>query len=492
VPGVTVTTEVIPGPSADLRAPGSTYFVVGITERGPTDKAVKIRSLSDYEYNFGPRVSYGALHDDLRTFFAEGGGRAYVARIVGAAATKATRTLQDRDATPDPTLRIDAVDVGVWGATITVEVQNGTDANTYKLIVKYASGAVSETETYDNLATPAAGVTALAKSRWVRAVDLSSPTAPPNNNPVVLAASALTGGADDRAAIVAADYKTYADNRFTKDLGPGAIAVPGQVSSAVGAGLRDHSKDRNRIALLAVASGASIADAKVAATALAGTTGSEHAGIFYPWVTIPATVDTTRDISPEGFVAAMRARAHELEGPWRAPAGGIAEARFVLGLQKELTRTEGDDLDLAKVNAIRKIAGSPRTYGWRSLSNDLDNWALLTGREVLNVLVHQAEEMLEDYVFRSIDGKGHLFKEVEGELLGLAEPMRAKGGLYERRDPETGDLIDPGYKVDTSAAVNTPASIAAGEVKATLAVRVSPTGTLIKVTIAKAAVTAQL
>ena len=88
-PGLVVQTSARSGPAGVVLAPSGNYFVLGITERGPVDKPVKINSLSDYRRVFGERVTYGAVYDDVQVFFESGGAQAFVQRVVGAAATVA-------------------------------------------------------------------------------------------------------------------------------------------------------------------------------------------------------------------------------------------------------------------------------------------------------------------------------------------------------------------------------------------------------------------
>lgn len=482
MPGVIVRTATRSGPVNALVPESGRYFVAGLTTRGRTDKAVRVRSLAEYEVELGGRPAFGFVYDDLRTYFEEGGTEAYVARVVGPAATLGTLSLVDGSAAP--TVAIDALGAGAWSTGVTVEVAAGTLAGR-KLIVRLGE----DRETFDNLETPAAFVDAVASSRYVRARDLGSATAAPGNLPAILAATALSAGSDDRAAITATTV-TNALARFGPELGAGVVATPGYPSSSTAAALKAHAKAHRRLFLTSVAPGASVSDAKAAATALLAPDG-EYGGLVYPHVRIPLTGGSTKLVSPEGYAAAMRARAHREVGPWRAPAGEVAVARFVLAPEVELTRAQGEELDEAHVSAIRTIAGSTRLYGWRSLSTDLSNYALLIGRDVLNTLAVEAELRLEPYVFRTIDGKGQLYAEVEAELIGLVDPMRAAGGLYERT-AEDGSQLDPGYSVDTGPTVNTEAVINANKVAAVLAVRVSPVGALIDLTIVKAGLTASV
>lgn len=484
MPGVITTTGTRPGPTELGVAPASTYFVAGLTERGSTTEPILVRSLGEYVAKCGARVTYGALYDDLEAFFTEGGQRAYVARVVGPAAAEGTLTLQDRAGVPLNTLRIDAVDEGAWSSQVSVEVRDGNVADTFTLVIRHNGDVV---ETFSNLASPAAAAAALAASGYVRATDLGSATAAPANNPAVMAATALSAGTDDRAAVTASTVTTALD-RFNSDLGAGAVATPGYDAGTVAAAVVAHARARNRLALLAPASGQSPAGVTTTANGLRTTTGAEHAALLYPWVQVANGAGGVRTISPEGFVAGLRARAHVSDGPWRAPAGAIGQARHVVGLERELTRSEADALNDDAVSAIRRVAGTIRLYGWRSLSTDVVNYRLLTSRDVLNYVADLGADALEPFVFDTIDASGHLFNRAEGALRGILEPMRTAGGLYERIAAD-GTVIDPGYRIDTGPSVNTADSLAAGELRANIAVRVSPSAELIRLTITKVSLT---
>lgn len=488
---VDVLSDIIPGPAARSKAPGSTYFVTGQTERGPIDEAIKVQSLADYEYHFGSRVSFGFLRDDLEAFFQEGGAKAYVGRVVGATPVVSTLTLEDRAGAPLDTVRIDAKDPGVWGDDLTVTVADGTDANTVKITISGTPDGVDEV--FDNLATPAAIETTLtAESRWVDAEDLGSATAAPNNRPAVSAAAPLADGDDDRGTVVSADYSDAADTLFGKELGAGAVAVPGLASSAVGTALIAHAKANDRIAILTPAVAQSPTQAVAAGAALAAVSGIESSEMMYPWVIAPDGAGGVRTIPPTGYTAAKRAIAHETIGPEKAHAGAISQARFILGVERELTRAENDTLDAGRVNAIRTIAGGVRIQGARSLSPDLANWRFITYRDVMNDIEVECETALLAYEFRLIDGRNQAFSDLAGELIGIAGRYASRDALFPKRNLDTGEEIDPGYAADTGPGVNTPATIEAGEIHGKLAVRPSPTGALVVVTVSKAAFTATL
>lgn len=483
MPGVVVTTATKAGPAGQTQAPSGQAFFVGLMERGSATDAVLVRGMADVERSLGGRPTFGALYDQLKVYFEEGGRQAYVARVVGTGATLGTLTLQDRNTTPASTLKVDAANPGEWSSRLKVEVQNGNAANTFRLIVTLDGDVV---EDVNNIATPADAVVKFTSSPYIKVTNLGSASAAPNNNPAVLTATALSAGSDQRGSVSVTDY-IAALSRFKQSFGDGAVAIPGQTGSQIFTGLINHCKDNRRVAILADVQSASISDLKSSAASI----NSEYAGLFAPWVVVSDGGFGTRTISPEGFVMACRARAHAQIGPWRAPGGQMGKANTLLNLAADYTTAQGNDLDSAKVSAIRKVANSIRLYGWRSLSFDEQNYALLKDRDLLNRLVVEAENRLEAYVFESIDGRGQLLSAVNAELVGMVDPIRAAGGLYEKYDDEN-NLIDPGYRVETGQELNDAFTSANNEIRARLSVRISPTASLITLSIVKAAVTAGL
>jgi hypothetical protein len=483
MPGVNVLTQTRSGPAPATGPTSSRYMVAGLAERGSTTGPILLRSMADYDRLLGARVAYGYLYDDLKTFFEEGGAEALVARVVGAAATAGTLTLSDRAGVPLPTLKLDAASPGAWSSRLKVQVAAGTVAGSYKIVVSYDDLPVHE---WDNLVTPADAVVAATGSTWVKVTDLGSLTAAPQNQPAVQAATPLSAGADDRAAVVAANVSAALD-RIGEEWGAGAVACPGYTASQVGAAMLTHAKTFNRVALIGTAKTDTVAQAKTAAAALVNANNGEYGAVIYPWVLVPDGVQT-RAIPPEGYAAACRARAHRQIGPWKAPAGEIAVAKYVSGPYVALSRAQGDDLNGANVSAIRTIQGTTRLYGWRSLSTDRANYSLLLSRDVINYLAGEAARLLEPYVFATIDGRGQLLGRVKSTIIGLVDPIRAAGGLFERFDENTGERVDPGYSVDVSN--NSVEQFDQSKISAVLAVRVSPVGELIELTIVKAGLSA--
>lgn len=478
MPGVVVTTAVRTGPSTTNVAASSTYFLVGTAERGPTNAARLINSAAEFETWYGGYNASYTLQQQVKTYFEEGGARCYVARVVGGSVTSGTLTLQGTGSVN--ALRLDATNPGAWSADVSAEVVvNGSFFSVriyFKGAAVYSTGDVSTASAAADKINSAAAV-----APYVTATVLSGSLALLAR--VVTPLSTGTNG----TAPTAANYVTGLD-LFGYDLGAGAVAIPGQTGSTIFDGLRTHAVANNRIALCAFAAGASTTDATSGAALYATTTGAEYMGFYYPYVNVPGDGGVTLTISPESYVAAKRAVAHNSIGPWQAGAGVISTAKWVTGLAAAINKTAGDTLDAGRVNAIRIIQGSVRVYGARSASSNEDNWRYITLRDTINNIVVESERRLEDLVLTTIDGRRSIFGKAEARLVALLEPMRKAGGLYEAYDAN-GNMIDPGYSVKVTDANNPVAQLASGLVKVNVGVRVSSVGDQIQVTVTKSNLT---
>lgn len=485
-PGVVVTTATRSGPTGTPRAQSGQYFVIGLAERGPVDVPVKVNSLADYRSIFGDRVSYGSLYDDLALYFESGGTQAWVLRVVGAAATTGSLNLMDGQTVPAATLKVDAAAAGAYSSRITVSVEEGANGPDSRKVSVFYDGVL--VESYNNLTTVADIVAKFATSRWVRMTDQGSTGVGAEALPAVAAATTLSAGTDDRAAVNAARLEAQLP-LFAIGLGDGAVAAPGY-GSAMHAALIAHGAANRRIAVLSAPKGSSRDDYASLALGLGATADSDDAGLFGPWLVVSDGAGGTRLISPEGYVAAARSRRHEVQGPWAPAAGELSVSPSVIALETEWSDADHEILDAARVSPIRTIANRIRLYGWRSLSSDETDYASLTVRDTLNRLVTECESRIEPYVFNTIDGRGQLFAEIRGILIGILEPIRAAGGIYEAVDPVTLDIADPGYSVEVSRANNPESSLSANVVHAQVAVRLAPNASLIQLTIIKVGIAA--
>lgn len=503
MPGVSVTTSVRVGPSGANVTPSSTFFVAGSAERGPVDTARLIVGLNQFESIYGDYKSSYTLWDYVKTYFEEGGTRCYVSRAIGSGSATASVAVVDGD--PETSFTLTAKNPGEWANTA-----GGVEG--LKAVVSASGGAVSIDVYFKGEVVFSAGPfedetlpdgnTKYIKEFIVEAIngaptlsELMTATVGAGILPPEADTYDLTGGADG-SAVADGDIVDCLDF-FDYDMGAGAVAAPGWAGSTIWDALRDHAIANRRIALCGFDIGTSKATAISDASAYWGSTAAlreqgSYLAFYWPTVKVPDGFGSVRDQSPEAFVAAARARAHQNTGSWRAGAGEISAARYVTGLYEQVTRAAGDELDENRVNALRVINGSVRVYGARSISSDEVNWRFITYRDTLNYVTAQAEATLEPLVFRPIDGRGNLFGEIEARLTAIMEPIRVAGGVYPGYNPDTGLPVDPGYSVDVSSVNNPTNSLAAGVVSASVGVRVSPIADKYNITIVKSTLTASV
>lgn len=494
MPGVDITVGAVSGSTSPGRNPAGTYFTVGQAERGPTDEAVTLTSFSEFARTFGGPTAYSSLYDSVRTFFEEGGARAIVRRVVGPAAAAGTLStpLQDKASTPTNTLGVAAVSPGSWSSRVSVLALDGQTADTFRLQVLVDGKII---EDYNGLKSPADAVAVVNESvrasAYVRLTDLGSTSTAPSDNPKALSTPVtLSAGTDDRASVDVDDYVAALDS-FPAGMGDGAVAIPG-LGSAIHDALIEHANAYNRVALLSSERGVAVGTLLSQAAAL----DAPRAGLFAPWIQIPDAAGVgSKVISPEPYVAAARARAINQTGPWRAAAGDVSKANWVLAPDEVYPLADSNALDEGKVNAIVTRAGSVRNYGWRSLAADQVAWQYLSSADLVNRVVVLAQARLEPYVFAPIDDRGHLLSAIAATLEGIVKPIKDADGLFPFTTEDasgTVSEVDPGYKVVVDASLNPRASLAANIIYAHLGLRPAPTAAMIYLTVTKAGVTAPL
>lgn len=483
MPGVVVTTAVRTGPALVGVNPAATFFVAGQTGRGPSDRAVQVVSLGDYESKFGGAVSYGYVHETIKTFFEEGGSVAYVSRVVGASASTGFLTL--KDSSNEDVLTLRAAGPGLWSASLSATVEDTGGGVIVRIFLN--DDLVFRVNESGSSAQIAARINASPlAARYVTAEVDDNGT----GVPAALADTDFSSGNDDRSSIVDVDYVNALSN-FTDNLGAGAVSIPGKNGDTIWNGLREHANANHRMALASFAEDATDTFAKTKAIDLSYADNSEHFAFFYPWVTVRSASGINIAIPPEGYVAAKRSLAFNTVGPWQTYAGLISEAKFVNGTNITVDKVMGDSLDESRVNALRVINGRVRIYGARTTSWDEDNWRFINSQEMVNYVVVQAQAVLEDLVFSVIDGRQAIFSRVRSRLVGLLEPIRVAGGFYEAFD-EFGERVDFGYTVTVDSSINPVTQLAEGLIRAKVGMRVSSVGDKIEVEVTKSNLTASV
>ena len=492
MPGVVVNTGVRVGGTGVEVAPSSTFFVVGTAFRGRTATPFAIRSMADFENEFGGYDSNCTLHQHLETFFEEGGVRAIVQRLVGPAAAAGSNTFLDVD--EDVCMTVTAANPGSWSSSIDVEIVNA--GSTFSLAVKVDGVTVVSSS---SLASTAAAIALINNT----APHLVVATAGASSLMLDTQTETLSAGDDDidNGAFTNDDFVEALDN-FGDDLGTGAVAIPEKYGSTIWGGLRDHAEATKRIAICGFDEADSADDAITSAGGYAGTTAGEksaasHVAFYWPMVSAPDGNGGTRTLSPESYVAAVRAKnIIANRGPWKPAAGISSAARFIVGLVSDGSATKvnksvGNVLDEGRVNAIRIIDGQIRIYGARSVSADENNWRYITYRDTVNQVATTCERALEQYVFSPIDSRKNLFGAISSSITSILDTVKDNGGLYPMVDA-FGSQVDRGYSIEVSDALNPITELAQGRIVARVGVRVAGVADLITLTITKSSLTAAL
>lgn len=260
---------------------------------------------------------------------------------------------------------------------------------------------------------------------------------------------------------------------FSQDLGPGQVSAPGNLTGADQIALSDHAVTHNRIAIWDLPDTNVEADLMTAAEPLGITTAQRRiTGAFAPWVDIPpaAAGSGNRRVPPSGLVAGRISRNDALgESPNEPSAGILGESVYAVGVSQVFDDDGRRTLNENGVDIIKSVNGLVKVYGYRTLADPVtdENWITLSNSRLFMAIQAECDATGERFVFRQIDGQGKTISEFGGALTGVLLPYWQQGSLY-------GLSAGEAFRVDVSANVNTPETIANGEINAKLYLRTSP------------------
>ena len=352
----------------------STGALIGASNRGPTSPTL-VESYADFQRLFGDVSSTATeLPFHAYSFFANGGGRLYCARVAGAGAAVATRTLTDRAGTPVATLVVNAANAGLWGNDVFVDITDtpgsGAPATAFDLTV-YAGGSTSAyvVERFTNLnMTPTSDRYALSvvnsTTTGSRYVALAQPTTPsatvaPGNLPSVQAGRQLTNGTDGSAP-VDGDFSTVLA-KFDTVQEPLNMGLPGASTGQQNLALA-YAQNRGDVFVVCELPTSTTQTSAAAITAAGALTPTSYGAVYWPNLVVnnPASTSpgATRVQTPTGAVLGNIALTDATRGIQKAPAGVGARLAGALAPQVILTSADLDALNVAQVNAIRQLPGA--------------------------------------------------------------------------------------------------------------------------------------
>lgn len=427
-PGVVVTSRADAPPRSAPTDVGMA-FMVGTTEKGADVK--EVRSLAQYEAEFGVRAGFTDAYDAAETFFREGGAKLTVARLAAGA--------------------------GLFAAP--ADVPEGT--------VGEVLSWVGEDPDRANAAIAAEQGTDSPRTTLLEQLN------------------ATAGNGGGVSTFAAATTLDDALDRFVRSMGPGQVFFPGADGQDAGAyaSLLAHAAATNRVALLDAAPDEDAAGLVAAAEALR--TGNpdtaRYGALFAPAAVIPGlTSADTRTVPFSAVAAGIMARNDAAFTPNVASAGVNGQARTVIDFTAVFTDAEREDLNDAGVDVAKMVYGAPRLYGYRTLADLESGWGLLSNARLNMEIVARAEEVGERYLFTQIDGRRVTISAFGSDLTGMLVPYYDAGALF-------GDTVSQAFYVDVGAQVNTLETIAAGDLRAVIGLRMSPFAEWVLIEIVKVA-----
>jgi phage tail sheath protein FI len=266
--------------------------------------------------------------------------------------------------------------------------------------------------------------------------------------------------------LTAAEWTAALDKFTTAEFGPGQVTIPGVATAAAHDALISHQAATGRAVFLDGDDTPTAAELLALATAQAADAGAKVGSIFAPWVPYDST---DRLVPASVLAAALAARGdarvgHTNHAPAGTHSGGAGVLRRANKILTTFSDADWDDLADAGVNLFVNTPQGPALYGWNALTTDPQFAQLNHGRMVMKITA-EVDDVVRGFLFRQIDGQGHLYAEVEGALRGYLDPLYRAGALF-------GAEASDAYDVEV-AEVNTEADAAAGILRAAIAVRFS-------------------
>ena len=147
----------------------------------------------------------------------------------------------------------------------------------------------------------------------------------------------------------------------------------------------------------------------------------DHAGLYWPPLTITAGPGLTKSIDPSGSIAGLMSRIDSSRGVWKAPAGLEADVRGIRGVSVLMSDPENGLLNPQAINAVRSFPNGVVSWGARTMDG-FDN----SGNDDYKyVPVRRFALFLEESLFRGL--KFAVFEPNDEQLWGQ---IRLEAGAF--------------------------------------------------------------
>lgn len=277
--------------------------------------------------------------------------------------------------------------------------------------------------------------------------------------------------------------------KFDKALGPGQVSLPGLFTTTAHTALLDHAALTNRVAILDGNPTGTAAQQQTLATALKALANARYGGLWAPAAIVPGVAGgTVRQVPFSAIQAGLIGRSDAIYTANVPAAGSNGVSNFATDLAVRYTDAEYASLNQGGVNCAKLVYGVVQSYGYRTVvdpTGPANAWLNFSNARLNMEITSGAGNVAERYVFSQLDGRRQKISQFGAELRALLLPYFAEGALH-------GETPDEAFDVNVGAQVNTPQTIANGELHAVLQVRMSPFAEWVVIEIVKVATTEAL
>jgi len=416
--------------------------IVAVTERGvegETGANTAITSWSNFQVIAGSyrSDSYGAYA--ARSYFDNGGGNAYVSRVLktGVDGSFTTGSVRAAAALVDittptalPILQVNARSFGTWGNKLSVTIVPNTKiyADGFNLNVYYKndSGVPTLVESFTQCTMNNTKQDYAISKVHSQYIVLTNP-ATPSVKTIAAQTVTLLGGLENVTGLVDLDYTNAIDNFATSPIT--LLIIPGNSSAAVLDYAITFAEKRNDVIVIAdTAQGLLPADAIAYRENSSVPFNSCFAAMYYPWLGISDPLNNcNKVIPPSGAVAGVYCRG----AVWEAPAGvDLGVLNNVTYMERKLAKADMDLLYADNINPITSF---------------LDTGAVIWGQKTLQIQTTDRDRVnvrrLMSYLETSIDAtcKTVVFKAnikstwslLERRVKPFLQRVEDAGGIYD-------------------------------------------------------------
>ncbi|QGZ38236.1 hypothetical protein IP92_01461 [Pseudoduganella flava] len=348
---------------------------IGATLRGPSNVATRIQSYADYERTFGPLDAACTMGYAVQHYFQHGGTDAYIVRVAGDGAAKATFEL----ATADTPLKLVATGEGTWADELKVTISYDDTKDKDKLftlrIQKPASPGsdkLVDLEKFINLSHEAAherNVKSVLRGSALLNVDGAVPAARPNaatfdpkskgNAGKAIKDADVLGDQEKRTGLYALDEVDLFNLLYIPPLERDTDVKNDTLAKAATYCTKRRALLIADLSLEGAAGGDDVTKAEAAVNALRSqaTADAANVAVYFPRVVMADPLQQGRSAAfgAGGAIAGIMARTDSQRGVWKAPAGLDAGFSGVRELTYKLDDGANGRLNPLGLNCLRSF-----------------------------------------------------------------------------------------------------------------------------------------